>query len=422
MTSTVDTTHTPARRPTRPLSSTPHRIWWIVAAALFASAWGGNEFTPLLVMYRQSEGFGQVTVNALLFAYVLGIIPALILGGPLSDRFGRRPVMLPAPWIAIGASVLLAIDGASVPLLTVGRVLSGIALGLAMAAGGSWLKELSAAPFDPDCDSGAGARRQGMSLTAGFGIGAAAAGVLAQWGPLPESLPYLLHIVLTLPVALLLLRVPETHAPRDAAERGPLLADLRVPAAAHRRFLTIVAPLAPWVFGAAGVAYAILPALMTSHVTGSPIAFSALLCVLTLGSGFAIQGVVRRIDDPRSARSTKTALVFLIAGMALAALASAVLTIPLAIVAAVMLGCGYGMALQACLLEVQRIAGAEHLAGLTAVFYSISYLGFASPTILALLAGRFSYPAMLGFGVVVAAASLGLATARSRHHLPEIGR
>ena len=123
MTSTVDTTHPATRRATRPLSSTPHRIWWIVAAALFASAWGGNEFTPLLVMYRQSEGFGQVTVNALLFAYVLGIIPALILGGPLSDRFGRRPVMLPAPWIAISGSVLLAIDGASVLLTHLSEVI-----------------------------------------------------------------------------------------------------------------------------------------------------------------------------------------------------------------------------------------------------------------------------------------------------------
>ena len=66
----------------------------LAAAALFAVAWGGNEFTPLLVMYRTQHHLPQVTVNVLLFAYVLGIIPALLIGGPLSDRYGRRPILI----------------------------------------------------------------------------------------------------------------------------------------------------------------------------------------------------------------------------------------------------------------------------------------------------------------------------------------
>lgn len=76
--------------------------WLAVAAATFTIAWGGNEFTPLLVMYRAGDGFSPVTVDLLLFAYVLGIVPALLIGGPLSDRFGRRPLMFPAPVLAAG--------------------------------------------------------------------------------------------------------------------------------------------------------------------------------------------------------------------------------------------------------------------------------------------------------------------------------
>ena len=56
------------------------RHWMAVAAATFAIAWGGNEFTPLLVMYRADAGFSPVTVDLLLFAYVLGIVPALLIG------------------------------------------------------------------------------------------------------------------------------------------------------------------------------------------------------------------------------------------------------------------------------------------------------------------------------------------------------
>ena len=61
-----------------------HRAWLPVALTMFAVAWGGNEFTPLLVMYREVGDFSAVTVDALLAAYVLGIVPALLLGGPLS--------------------------------------------------------------------------------------------------------------------------------------------------------------------------------------------------------------------------------------------------------------------------------------------------------------------------------------------------
>ena len=89
--------------------------WLSVGAALFAVAWGGNEFTPLLVMYRQIDHMSALTVNVLLGAYVLGIVPALLLGGPLSDRYGRRPLFVPAPLIAVVGSALLAV-GALPPL------------------------------------------------------------------------------------------------------------------------------------------------------------------------------------------------------------------------------------------------------------------------------------------------------------------
>ena len=90
-----------------------------------------------------ARGLSVVVVDALLFAYVLGIVPALLIGGPLSDRLGRRPLMLPAPLFAAVGSGLLAAGSESVALLTAGRVCSGIALGLSMAVGGSWIKELS---------------------------------------------------------------------------------------------------------------------------------------------------------------------------------------------------------------------------------------------------------------------------------------
>ncbi|WP_067699583.1 MFS transporter [Nocardia jejuensis] len=387
------------------------RAWLSVSAAIFAIAWGGNEFTPLLVMYKR-DGLPVTTVDLLLFEYVLGIVPALLIGGPLSDRYGRRPLMRPAPLIAAAGSLLLAFGSESVPMLSAGRVLCGVALGLAMAVGSSWLKELSQPPFAAESASGAGARRSAMSLTSGFGVGAGVAGVLAQWGPWPDSLPYLINVALCAGAAALLFRVPETTAPQPNPAR--LRDDLKVPAAGLHRFRFVVLPLAIWLFTCSAVAYAVMPTLMMPKVQGAPIAFSALITVITLGCGFAIQSVARRIDKPGGIRLPALALSLVIGGMALAAAASATLTLWLTIATAVALGLGFGIGMVAGLLEIERMAQPRDLAGLNAVYYAVSYLGFGVPAVMAMLHGGtgIGYPAMF---IALAFAAAGCLTLLARN-------
>ncbi|MFT3660917.1 MAG: MFS transporter [Gordonia sp. (in: high G+C Gram-positive bacteria)] len=386
------------------------RPWMGVSLAVFTAAWGGNEFTPLLVMYRSASHVSAVVVDALLFTYVLGIVPALLIGGPLSDRFGRRPLMLPSPVIAALGSALLAAGAHSVPLLALGRVCSGIALGLAMAVGGSWIKELS----DRDGASAtAGARRAALSLTAGFGLGAAVAAVLAQWGPWPNQLAYLVNITMAAVALALLLPTPET---RERAVGGRLLDDLKIPSALEPRFWLQVAPAAPWVFGTCAVAYAVIPALLTAKTSGWPIVFAGACCLIGLTAGFFVQTLGRRIDRPGSPRAMVVSMVLVAFGMVLAAVAAKVLTVPVGLLAAAVLGSGYGMTLISGLLATQRLAGPNDLAGLTAVFYGLTYLGFASPAILAWIHERYgvSYEAMMLVGAAVALVCLVVVSAGSR--------
>ncbi|TDP29344.1 MFS transporter [Nocardia ignorata] len=392
----------------RPRAVPATRAWQAVSAAVVTIAWGGNEFTPLLVMYK-GHGLAATAVDLLLFYYVLGIVPALLIGGPLSDRFGRRPLMLPAPLIAAAGSLLLAAGASSVPMLAAGRMLCGVALGLAMAVGGSWLKELSG--------PGVGARRSAMSLTAGFALGAGVAGVLAQWGPLPDSTAYLVNVALCVLATAWLVRAPETV--RRQTHPARLLDDLKIPAAGHRRFLRVAVPVALWLFTANATAYAVLPTLMLGQVAQAPIAFSALVTMVTLGCGFTIQSVARRIDRPGTARAAVLALVLLTAGMLLAAWTASTLTIGATLLTAVVLGSGYGIGLVAGLQQIERIAGPGDLAGLNAVFYSVSYLGFGVPAILSALHGSFGfgYPAMYLVTAVIAAACLALVAANYRERV-----
>ncbi|MFD0925078.1 MFS transporter [Williamsia deligens] len=383
------------------------RAWWAVAAAMAAIAWGGNEFTPLLVMYESVHGLPGPVVDALLFAYVLGIVPALLIGGPLSDRHGRVALMRPAPVIAAAGSLILALGADHVSLLVVGRVLSGVGLGLAMAVGSSWVKELSGAPWTPDASPTLGARRGAMSLTFGLGVGAAVAGVLAQWAPLQDSLAYLVNVGLCLAAAVWVWSAPETISGDRAPRR--LVDDLKIRAVAQRRFVRVVVPVAPWVFGSAAAAYAVLPTLMSDRVADVRIAYAAAVTLVTLASGFAVQSVARRIDRPDRARSSVVALVFLMLGMATGGVAAYVLDPWLTLLAGAVLGAGYGMALVAGLSEVGRIAEPADLAGLTAVFYSLTYLGFGAPVVLSLVHQSIpdlTYPILFAAGVVLAVVSL----------------
>lgn len=379
------------------------KAWMRASAALFAVAWGGNEFTPLLITYRMHDNLPAVTVDILLGAYVLGIVPALLLGGPLSDRYGRRPLMLPAPLIALAGSAVLALADGSAVVLFIGRVLSGIALGLVMAVGTAWIKELSEAPFDSS-RPGTGARRAALSLTAGFGLGAGVAAALAQFAPLPEVLPYVANIVLCAVSFVMMVRTPESH-PRDRSQSGGLLNDLRIPSAVHRRFIGVVAPMAPWVFGTAASAYAILPALLAGRVVGFEVGFAGLLCLICLGFGVAAQTFARRLDLPGGCRGVTVSMIAVVPGMLLAAAAALTLSLTLAFIAAAALGIAYGLMLVGGLQEVQRIAGPNDLAGLTAVYYSLSYLGFFIPALLATISPFIGYPILFGAGAVIAAIS-----------------
>lgn len=393
--------------------------WMRVSSALLAVAWGGNEFTPLLVMYRTVEGYEQVAVDMLLAAYVLGIVPALLIGGPLSDRHGRRALMIPAPILAMVGSILLAMGAGSLVLLFVGRVFSGLALGLGMAVGTSWIKELSDRPYEEHPERVSGARRASLSLTAGFALGAVIAATLAQFAPLQTVLPYVINLLICLPAVLLVAGAPETRY--ASAPHGSLLSDLTIPATRQHRFWFVVAPSAPWVFGCAASSYAILPALM-ADVVGPDygIAFSGLMCLVGLGCGFFIQPLGRHLDRDGSIRSLAVGMVAVILGMLTGVAAASTLNILVVLAASGVLGCGYGLVLVSGLQEVQRIARPDDLAGLTAVFYSLTYVGFFVPMVLALIARFTSYPWLFASGAVIAALCLGVMAYGRRHEVRDL--
>ncbi|WP_232327156.1 MFS transporter [Mycobacterium sherrisii] len=389
------------------------RPWLMVFGAIFVSCWGGNQFSPLLLMYEQRAHYSSLVVNALLGIYVLGLIPALLVAGRLSDRLGRKTLMLVGVLSTVAGSTLLTLGG--VPLLAAGRLLSGVGVGIAMAVGASWLTELSRPPYDLRAGEGAGARRTVVVFGCGSATGALVAGCIAQWGPLPETLPFLIHIGCAAPFVYITARAPETRP--KAATDIPLIAQLKIPGVGHGRFRRIILISAPWLFASAVIGYGYLPTQLAA--AGSfGLVFATTASIIALATSALVQPFARRVHCQHCARGLIVATALLAGGLGLVTLSIAVQSIWLGIASSLVLEVGIGIGQVSGLLEVQRIATDDDLAGLTGVFYSLAYAGFLLPTAIAALAGLVPVIAVLWSIAGLAGFTCLLLALASRKHLP----
>lgn len=375
-----------------PIDST---AWRRVGLVLFASGWGANHFAALLLVYRQRLHLDPAAPAMLLGVYALGLVPGLLLAGPLSDRHGRRAVVLPSAMVALAASASLGLGGGSLAALLIGRLLYGLGAGGVMSAGAVWAIELS-----HDAAPGAGPRRATIALSSGFGIGPLASGLLAQYAPLPTVLPYALHVAALGAVIAGARGAVETVA--APGPRSPLLR-IALDRAGWRGFWRGVAPMAPFVFGFPTIGFVALPSMLGGAMGPAPMAYTGLLCAVILATGVLVQPVTRRFDPTRAAR---LGLVAGASGVVLGAVAVATATPVLLLAVAPVVGGAYGVCMTAGLQAVQRLAHPDARGGITGLYYVLTYVGFAAPYLLA-LATRVASPSVaLGVtaGLIVAAA------------------
>lgn len=347
------------------------RAWWGAGLALAAVGWGANQFPPLIVLYQSRLGLSSAVLDAMFGLYALGLVPALLVGGRLSDRVGRRPLIVPALVVSFVATCLLAAGGEGPGWLYAGRLLAGVASGLTFGTGAAWVKELSTSAGD----AGVGPRRATVAMTVGFAAGPFAAGLIAQWAPAATVTAYLPHLVLTAACAVAVWRTPdpgrvmaEAHDRRPGASRSLL-----------RHFLLVIVPFAPWVFGTAAVGIAYLPALAAHNAGRQPLLFTAVTVAVGAAVGIVAQPLAKAAHRPGTNRLLMTAMLLVLASLCCAAWAARELSPALVVVAALVLGVAYGVSQFCGLLSVQQLADPRYLGTATASYQVLSYLGFAFP-------------------------------------------
>jgi MFS family permease len=377
--------------------------WVRVALVMFAVGWGANQFSPMLIVYRHSLGLGPGEIAGLFAIYAATLIPGLLAGGPLSDRFGRRAVVLPFAALSPVATLLLVLGPRSLPLIAAGRALAGVCSGMVFGPATAWVQDLS----HGDALS---ARRAALALSAGFGLGPVVAALLAQWAGDPLVVPYLPHLALGAAALAVGLTAPAAQRPHGskAATRPEPAARRGLPATLRgRAFWLGVAPAAPFVFGCASLAIVVLPEEVTSAGTLSA-GYAGLMTALAFGAGIGVQSAARRLAARRPQAGLVAGLGCAAAGAAVAAAAVAGPSQLLAGLAAVLLGLAYGLCLVSGLHQAEQLTGPADRGTVLAAYYVLAYLGFAAPYAVAGLNLGLGQPGTFAAAAGAAAVLAGL--------------
>jgi MFS family permease len=360
----------------------PHLAgFWIVAAAYFTLSAFGTAPTPLWPLYEEQDHFGPLTVTVAFATMVVGIALTLTFVGHLSDRLGRRRVIVPALGVGVAAAIVLTVSSSLAGLL-VGRFLTGMAIGLMAATATAYLSDLYRQARPGATRSGVPGVVAGVASLGGLALGPVVSGSIAQITAKPLSVSYALFGIMMLIFLGLALATPETVDRRAQFSQRPARFSLNP---TSRRQFIAASSVGFFAFGVSGL-FSSLGAIIIRNQLGLTSVFVGGLGTFVVFAASAISQIVLRRLGPRSMMIVGSALFPV--GLALTVIALLHPALWLFLVAAAIAGAGAGLLFKSGLGESAIAANPESRAGVLAVFFIISYLGMGIPSILFALTTR----------------------------------
>ncbi|MEU0109024.1 MFS transporter [Streptomyces sp. NPDC006251] len=326
----VDAQQRPAP-PARPERRTP--TWWVWLAAWPVTAVFvlSNAATPLYVLWQRDIGFSKGTLTVVFAFYIVGLLGSLLVSGVVSDRLGRKPVLLPALGLALAACAIFA-TATTVTALIIARLFTGIAVGAVVSAGMAAVTDVA----------GPGRKRLAALLAScamvfGAGLGPLLAGLLSETLPAPTVTVFAVEAVLLATAVLAVLRMPV----RSPAARGKG-AWVRVPGVPYGNGIQLALGIAVFAPGITATSFVLSlgPTLLTELLgTTSRIVSGAMAFVMFLaatGVQFAVRQLRRRAILTAGAISTTLSMGALITAVHASSVA-------LLVASALLAGAGQGM-------------------------------------------------------------------------------
>ncbi|NGZ85067.1 MFS transporter [Duganella sp. SAP-35] len=272
-------------------SSRPPAAMWASAALVAAVFMLSNSATPLYEHWQREFGFSPGTLTLIFSMYIVGLIGSLLFAGQISDRYGRRPVLIPGLLIGAMGSLLFA-NAASVLTLCVARMASGVAVGVIVSAGMAAVADLGGVQHRRRA-----ALAASVSMVLGAGLGPLFAGTVAHLCRDPAWLVFTIEFVILLLALLLacLLPLPRVHSAHGTGAR------LWVPTIPRVNRAHLACGMAVFGPGISATAFmlALGPTLLT-ELTGAhnPLLAGGITCLMFF-SAACVQFFVRGLSPQR---------------------------------------------------------------------------------------------------------------------------
>ena len=331
----------------------------LVISALFLVTCAVNLQAPLYNKYAELSGYGYGLITVAFAAYVVGVLPTLVLFGGISDRIGRKTSILLALVLAILATSLMIILP-KIQTLFVARILQGISFGLCAGAASAYLTQSMGNP----------ARAAGYVAAAtsvGFGMGAlfTSGTLLTGQSLVPPS--YWILVIITISCSVMFLGI----IPEQKRLHNTILILAKIPKGTLLIGLTITTA---WTVS--GLTTAILPSQLAQQGLAS---WSGLAIFLVMGIGAIAQPIACKMDP---LRSIKMGFVLIPSGYLLMLVGSWLGNIVIVLAGTSLAGLAcYGFTYLGGLAQFSRDGGLDNARAISG-YYLFSYVGFSVPIIL----------------------------------------
>jgi MFS family permease len=141
---------------------------YIIPFSLFLITLAVNLSMPLFRPYAALAGFSNGQTSLVLATYIVGMLPCYIFLGGISDKIGRKPILIFSIFCALLADIIILLYP-NVYALILARFFQGIGLGLSMGTGTAYLAEILSPSSDAPTRA---ANATSMSTAIGFSGGA----------------------------------------------------------------------------------------------------------------------------------------------------------------------------------------------------------------------------------------------------------
>ncbi|MCU1597665.1 MAG: hypothetical protein QOK08_1834 [Actinomycetota bacterium] len=371
------------------------RGFWFVTIAFFILMAFGTAPTALWPLFEAHDGFGTTVVTIAFAAMVVGAAASFLVFGHLSDRHGRRRLIIPALLVGIAGVIIITVWQA-LPGLLVGRFVNGIGVGLMASTATAYLSDLYYAAHPERRGSARPALIATAANLGGLAMGPVVAGLLAQFAPAPLVVPFALLGAGMLVFAILTGISPETvdREQRSAERTARIAFEPR-----QGRIFIIGAASGLIAFAVFGL-FSAVGAIITGQVLGL---HAPLMAAASPFAVFAASAISQLALGSRPLRFViALGAILLAVGLALTSVTLFMPTLWMFLVAAVLAGAGGGLLFKAGLTISVTSAVQRSRAGVLALFFATVYLGMGIPAVLfSFLVAAIGLPvATIGFSVI----------------------